>query len=44
IISRFLPNQYYYPERKLTMEEILSKFIEEGKKEHEEMETFIKEF
>ncbi|GJS22497.1 reverse transcriptase domain-containing protein [Tanacetum coccineum] len=23
IISRFLPNQYYYPERKLTMEEIL---------------------
>ncbi|GKE68511.1 hypothetical protein Tco_1526583, partial [Tanacetum coccineum] len=28
----------------LTMEEILAKFIDEGKREHEEMEIFIKEF
>nr|GEZ36568.1 cysteine proteinases superfamily protein [Tanacetum cinerariifolium] len=26
------------------MEEIVAKFIDEGKREHEEMETFIKEF
>ncbi|GJR13716.1 hypothetical protein Tco_0796368 [Tanacetum coccineum] len=30
--------------RRLTMEEILAKFIDEGKHEHEEMEIFIKEF
>nr|GEZ79384.1 hypothetical protein [Tanacetum cinerariifolium] len=28
----------------LTMEEMLGKFIDEGKREHEEMEIFIKEF
>ncbi|GJU86277.1 reverse transcriptase domain-containing protein [Tanacetum coccineum] len=28
----------------LTMEEMLAKFIDEGKREHEEMEIFIKEF
>ncbi|GKC01491.1 hypothetical protein Tco_0987627 [Tanacetum coccineum] len=33
-----------YPIRRLTMEEILSKFINEGRPEHEEMEIFIKEF
>ncbi|GJX02725.1 reverse transcriptase domain-containing protein [Tanacetum coccineum] len=30
--------------RRLTMEEILAKFIDEGRREHEEMEIFIKEF
>ncbi|GKA57740.1 reverse transcriptase domain-containing protein, partial [Tanacetum coccineum] len=30
--------------RKLTMEKILAKFIDEGRREHEEMEIFIKEF
>ncbi|GJT60684.1 reverse transcriptase domain-containing protein [Tanacetum coccineum] len=43
-VFRFPPYQFYYPERKLTMEEILDKFINKGKREHEEMETFIKEF
>nr|GEU63030.1 hypothetical protein [Tanacetum cinerariifolium] len=33
-----------YPTRRLTMEEMLAKFIDEGKCEHEEMEIFIKEF
>ncbi|GKC96200.1 putative nucleotidyltransferase, ribonuclease H [Tanacetum coccineum] len=35
---------FNYPTRSLTMEEILAKFIDEGKREHEEMEIFIKEF
>ncbi|GJS57194.1 reverse transcriptase domain-containing protein [Tanacetum coccineum] len=35
---------FNYLTRRLTMEEILSKFIDEGKREHEEMEIFIKEF
>ncbi|GJX44476.1 hypothetical protein Tco_0261152 [Tanacetum coccineum] len=30
--------------RRLTMEEMLAKFIDEGRREHEEMEIFIKEF
>ncbi|GKB92214.1 hypothetical protein Tco_0964486, partial [Tanacetum coccineum] len=30
--------------RRLTIEEILDKFIDEGKRKHEEMEIFIKEF
>ncbi|GJZ03977.1 hypothetical protein Tco_0537252 [Tanacetum coccineum] len=38
------PFQFSYPKRKLTMEEIVNKFIEEGKREHEEMEAFIREF
>ncbi|GKE36370.1 hypothetical protein Tco_1459775 [Tanacetum coccineum] len=35
---------FSYPTRRLTIEEILDKFIDEGKHEHEEMEIFIKEF
>ncbi|GKD44268.1 hypothetical protein Tco_1268913 [Tanacetum coccineum] len=38
------PYPFDYPTRRLTMEEILAKFIDEGKCEHEEMEIFIKEF
>nr|GEX48860.1 hypothetical protein [Tanacetum cinerariifolium] len=44
IVSRFLPHQFYYPERKLTMEEMLNKIISEGKRELEEMEIFINKF
>ncbi|GJT69084.1 hypothetical protein Tco_1028370 [Tanacetum coccineum] len=44
IVSRFLPRQLYYPERKLSMEYMLNKFINEGKREQEEMDTFIREF
>ncbi|GKD43327.1 hypothetical protein Tco_1267972, partial [Tanacetum coccineum] len=33
-----------YPIRSLTMEEMLAKFIDEGRREHKEMEIFIKEF
>ncbi|GKE30956.1 retrovirus-related pol polyprotein from transposon TNT 1-94, partial [Tanacetum coccineum] len=40
----FHPFQFSYQERRLTMEEMLNKFIKEGKREHEEMETFIIEF
>ncbi|GKA08263.1 hypothetical protein Tco_0687594 [Tanacetum coccineum] len=39
-----LPYPFDYPMRRLTMEEILAKFIDEGRREHEEMEIFIKEF
>ncbi|GKC83827.1 hypothetical protein Tco_1139544, partial [Tanacetum coccineum] len=35
---------FNYPTRRLTIEEILDNFIDEGKREHEEMEIFIKEF
>ncbi|GJW66055.1 reverse transcriptase domain-containing protein [Tanacetum coccineum] len=38
------PYPFDYPTRRLTMKEILDKFIDEGKQEHEEMEIFIKEF
>nr|GEU59562.1 hypothetical protein [Tanacetum cinerariifolium] len=38
------PYLFNYPTRRLTMEEILAKFINEGKRKHEEMEIFIKEF
>ncbi|GKC23691.1 reverse transcriptase domain-containing protein, partial [Tanacetum coccineum] len=38
------PYPFDYPMRRLTMEEILAKFIDEGRREHEEMEIFIKEF
>ncbi|GKC02366.1 DNA-directed DNA polymerase [Tanacetum coccineum] len=41
---RFPLHQYIYPEKKLTMEEIVTKFINKSKQEHEEMETFIREF
>ncbi|GKB18753.1 reverse transcriptase domain-containing protein [Tanacetum coccineum] len=35
------PFQIPYPERKLTMEEMINKFINEGRREHDEMEAFI---
>ncbi|GKB90420.1 hypothetical protein Tco_0962692 [Tanacetum coccineum] len=38
------PYPFDYPVRRLTMEEILAKFIDEGRREHEVMEIFIKEF
>ncbi|GJY36741.1 hypothetical protein Tco_0422119 [Tanacetum coccineum] len=38
------PYHFTYPERKLTMEEMLYKFIDEGKREHEEMRAFICDF
>ncbi|GJR13672.1 hypothetical protein Tco_0796324 [Tanacetum coccineum] len=42
--SGLRPYHFTYPERKLTMEEMLYKFIEEGKREHEEMRAFICDF
>ncbi|GJU81641.1 reverse transcriptase domain-containing protein [Tanacetum coccineum] len=42
--SELRPYHFTYPERKLTMEEMLYKFIEEGKREHEEMRAFICDF
>ncbi|GKB64236.1 hypothetical protein Tco_0920422, partial [Tanacetum coccineum] len=38
------PIQFPYPKRRLTMEEIVNKFIEEGKQEHEKMDAFIRKF
>ncbi|GJX77039.1 hypothetical protein Tco_0323850 [Tanacetum coccineum] len=43
-VFRFPPYQLASPEKKLTMDKILAKFINEGKREHEEMEIFIREF
>ncbi|GJX70774.1 hypothetical protein Tco_0307945, partial [Tanacetum coccineum] len=43
-VFRVPPDPFNYTTRRLTMEEMLSKFINEGKREHEEMEIFIKEF
>ncbi|GJZ42783.1 reverse transcriptase domain-containing protein [Tanacetum coccineum] len=40
----FPPYPFNYPTRMLTMEEMLAKFIDEGQREHEEMEIFIDEF
>ncbi|GKC64990.1 hypothetical protein Tco_1097588 [Tanacetum coccineum] len=42
--SRLRPYHFTYPERKLTMEEMLYKFIDEGKREHDEMRAFICDF
>ncbi|GJU61939.1 hypothetical protein Tco_1243774 [Tanacetum coccineum] len=42
--SEHLPYHFTYPERKLTMEEMLYKFIDEGKLEHEDMRAFICDF
>ncbi|GJZ57006.1 hypothetical protein Tco_0612500, partial [Tanacetum coccineum] len=42
--SRLRPYHFSYPERSLTMEEILNKFIDEGKREHEVMRAFIYDF
>ncbi|GKA16288.1 hypothetical protein Tco_0696035 [Tanacetum coccineum] len=44
IVFGFPPYPFNYPTRRLTIEEILDKFIDEGKREHEEMKIFIKEF
>ncbi|GJU18509.1 hypothetical protein Tco_1146475 [Tanacetum coccineum] len=38
------PYPLNYPTRRLTMEEMLAKFIDKGRREHEEMEIFVKEF
>ncbi|GJU08804.1 hypothetical protein Tco_1125234 [Tanacetum coccineum] len=38
------PFQIPYPEGKLTIEELINKFINEGRREDDEMEAFIKEF
>ncbi|GJU01672.1 hypothetical protein Tco_1112010 [Tanacetum coccineum] len=38
------PYHFTYSERRLTMEEMLYKFIDEGKREQEEMGAFIHEF
>ncbi|GJU93573.1 hypothetical protein Tco_1318329 [Tanacetum coccineum] len=38
------PYPFNYPTRRLTMKEMLAKFIDEGRRKHEEMEIFIKEF
>ncbi|GKB54334.1 hypothetical protein Tco_0905087, partial [Tanacetum coccineum] len=43
-VSRDPPYPFDYLMRRLTMEEILVKFIDEGRCEHEEMEIFNKEF
>ncbi|GKC25129.1 reverse transcriptase domain-containing protein, partial [Tanacetum coccineum] len=43
-VFREPPYLFDYPMRRLTMEEILAKFIDESRREHEEMEIFIKEF
>ncbi|GJS52744.1 hypothetical protein Tco_0626106 [Tanacetum coccineum] len=41
---RVPPDPFNYATRRLTMEEILAELIDKGKREHEEMEIFIKEF
>ncbi|GJY67961.1 hypothetical protein Tco_0470943 [Tanacetum coccineum] len=40
----FHPFQFSYPPRKLTMEEMLYKFIDKGRREHEEIGAYIREF
>ncbi|GKA48135.1 reverse transcriptase domain-containing protein [Tanacetum coccineum] len=42
--SRLRPYHFTYPERELTMEEMLYKFIDEEKREHEKMRAFICDF
>ncbi|GKE08948.1 reverse transcriptase domain-containing protein, partial [Tanacetum coccineum] len=42
--SRLRPYHFNYPERSLTMKEMLNKFIDEGKREHEEIRAFIYNF
>ncbi|GJY87331.1 reverse transcriptase domain-containing protein, partial [Tanacetum coccineum] len=44
IVFGFPPYPFNYPTRRLTIKEILAKFIDEGKRKHEETEIFIKEF
>ncbi|GJU57773.1 hypothetical protein Tco_1235539 [Tanacetum coccineum] len=43
-IFGFPPYPFNYPTRRLNIEKMLAKFIDEGKREHDEMEIFIKEF
>ncbi|GJX56918.1 retrovirus-related pol polyprotein from transposon TNT 1-94, partial [Tanacetum coccineum] len=38
------PFQFSTPTRRLTMEEMVNKFIEEGRQEHEEIDAFIRKF
>ncbi|GJS79902.1 retrovirus-related pol polyprotein from transposon TNT 1-94 [Tanacetum coccineum] len=38
------PLQFSSPKRRLTMEEMVNKFIEEGRREHEKIDAFIREF
>ncbi|GJZ44668.1 hypothetical protein Tco_0591923, partial [Tanacetum coccineum] len=40
----FPPYPFNYPTRRLTIEEMLNKFIDEGRCEQDEIEIFIKEF
>ncbi|GJW87762.1 reverse transcriptase domain-containing protein, partial [Tanacetum coccineum] len=42
--SRLRPYHFNYPERSLTMEEMLNKFIDEGKREHNEIRALIYDF
>ncbi|GKA65344.1 hypothetical protein Tco_0765051 [Tanacetum coccineum] len=42
--SGLRPYHFTYPEKRLTMEEMLYKFIDEGKREQEEMRAFIHDF
>ncbi|GKB81451.1 hypothetical protein Tco_0948346 [Tanacetum coccineum] len=42
--SGLRPYHFTYPERKLMTEEMLYKFIDEVKREHEEMRAFICDF
>ncbi|GKE94853.1 hypothetical protein Tco_1579708, partial [Tanacetum coccineum] len=42
--SRLRPYDFNYPERSLTIDEMLNKFIDKGKREHEEMRAFIYDF
>ncbi|GJR20938.1 DNA-directed DNA polymerase [Tanacetum coccineum] len=44
IVTGEPPYRFNNLTRRLTIEEMLAKFIDEGKREHEEMEIFIKEF
>ncbi|GJW03100.1 hypothetical protein Tco_1561956 [Tanacetum coccineum] len=41
---KFSLNQFSYPEKRLTIDEMLAKFIKEGMKEHEEIGIFIRGF
>ncbi|GJY74947.1 hypothetical protein Tco_0479378 [Tanacetum coccineum] len=41
---KFSSRQFAYPEKKLTINEMLAKFINEGIREHEEIEIFIREY
>ncbi|GJW24371.1 reverse transcriptase domain-containing protein [Tanacetum coccineum] len=42
--SRLCPYYFIYPERSLAMEEMLNKFIDEGKREYDKMRAFIYDF